>query len=1327
VSGPIRAFLLVLAGLTQWLPGAVLATVAALTAALWLWAGTAGSLRQALAIVTPLVPTLESLEWTELDATLRDGGQAERLTWQQDGLRIEVNGPRFQWQFLPLLLGQPLGLTLHTEAVHVIDQRPSNPEPLTPPDNLSLPLAVALNFDLGPVTWTGDPDRKPTALLQLARGSYTHGDSSTGGDDDHHLILTELVAAQGHYAGDVRVGSVAPLAVSAQWRGKVSSSSPHPAWDAQVVVKVSGELHGPDASLAINAEVDSPSPGPQASLQARLSPWQAQPLQQLDAKLHRLDLAAFWPGLPNTQLSGQAQAGPLTTGRQSPGNTTRWTLSAALSNGTPGPWDNGQLPVADLSVLAEGSLQAGQVSRLRVDTGHGQLSGQGGWHGNVWEGQWQALGLQLNALDTRLPSALLQGSLQAKQRLANGPQRHTSTEASLNVVANATPGTSSKDSKLLFSIKRQASISSEISWNGTQLGLPNLRATLDNASLQAQGALTPGTLAWEGSARLQAPGLQATSQGHLAAATGQGQLSLAVEDGSALARWLAGLPGLGNALGGSADALHAQGQATVRWQGGWQTPDVQLDVDAELQRLSLTATPDTPAWGAQALSLSLQGTAAHWQARVGGQLNQGDWDAQVALSLQGKTPGLTATDNGNPAVGWEVSAPQLAVTLAPRLGLAALRLESLQPVTVSGRGTSLALTAGTLRLQPLAEGQPAPPAASLGWEASTWDADGMSTAGQFSGLGVHSWAQTLARLGLPAAQNALRTAGLSGDLALQGQWQLSWPGFLTQPPQARLLIARQGGDLKVDEANLASGTDRNPRPSQAVALGISQASAELRTQGDVVTLTTQWNSARVGRSQAQWSTRLNPGPHTTPQGWWPRRSAPLNGQAQADMPDIGVWSRLAPPGWRVRGQVGLNATIGGSLGQPDWRGELWADALEVRSVVEGLAFGNGKLRASLDGDHMAITQFRLEGEGGATNGGTLELTGNAHWPSASQPGAPATPPGVSLQATAQRLRVSARADRRLTVSGQVNAQLGQSLLTLRGKLKADQAHFVLPDETAPSLGQDVVVRLDRAATPAPPTALMRTDVSLDIDLGPQFDVQGQGLQTRLTGQLTVSSPPRSDGFQILGEVRAVNGTYRAYGQPLRIEEGVLRFSGPYDDPSLDVLALRGKADPAARGLTGSTASDQQVGVKITGSARAPRVALYASPDLPDSEKLAWLVLGRPASGAGAETALLQQAALALLADSRGRGMDANLASALGLDDISVRGDSTTTSNGSTTQTAALTLGKRLSSKLYMTYEQSLSSAMGAVRLYYDVSRHLTVRAQAGQESALDLIFTFHRD
>src|SRR5690606_979869 len=124
------------------------------------------------------------------------------------------------------------------------------------------------------------------------------------------------------------------------------------------------------------------------------------------------------------------------------------------------------------------------------------------------------------------------------------------------------------------------------------------------------------------------------------------------------------------------------------------------------------------------------------------------------------------------------------------------------------------------------------------------------------------------------------------------------------------------------------------------------------------------------------------------------------------------------------------------------------------------------------------------------------------------------------------------------------------------------------------------------------------------------------------GRLNLRSSAERPAPQVLGEVRTASGSYQAYGQRLDIEAGVLRFTGPYDNPSLDVLAIR-------------PYTTQRVGVQVRGTARAPQVRLYSEPDLPDSEKLAWLVLGRPATGGGAEAAVLQQAAMALLSGSGG--------------------------------------------------------------------------------------------
>ena len=205
---------------------------------------------------------------------------------------------------------------------------------------------------------------------------------------------------------------------------------------------------------------------------------------------------------------------------------------------------------------------------------------------------------------------------------------------------------------------------------------------------------------------------------------------------------------------------------------------------------------------------------------------------------------------------------------------------------------------------------------------------------------------------------------------------------------------------------------------------------------------------------------------------------------------------------------------------------------------------------------------------------------------------------------------------------------------------------------------------------------------------------GCAARSRLTGQ-SLAAP------RLNGTIRTVGGEYQAYGQRLDIERGVLRFTGAIDNPSLDILAIRPR-------LT------QRVGVQVTGTPLTPYVRLYAEPDMAEADKLSWLVLGRASASGGAEAALLQQAAVALLASRSGNGKRGVVAS-LGLDELSFRRDGLAG--------PAVTLGKRFGRNAYAAYERSLSGAMGTLQLFYDLTRSLKLRAEAGERTAVDLIYT----
>lgn len=533
-------------------------------------------------------------------------------------------------------------------------------------------------------------------------------------------------------------------------------------------------------------------------------------------------------------------------------------------------------------------------------------------------------------------------------------------------------------------------------------------------------------------------------------------------------------------------------------------------------------------------------------------------------------------------------------------------------------------------------------------------------------------------------------------MVFDGRWDLQWGQAL----RVQAELERRSGDL-----NLHAETGQGL--ASRMAANVRDARLTLTSDGQALVLGWRWDSERAGQSQGQVRTELL---RTSDGSWqWPQ-NAPLSGQLQASLPRLGVWSALAPPGWRLRGSLQTTLSLSGTRSQPLLNGQLAADDLALRSVVDGIELGRGQLRATLEGERLRLEEFSLQGPG--ADGGTVNVTGQASW---LQGG-----PQVSLQAKLNRLRASVRADRRLTVSGQLQAKL-QGLPTQRpvevtGELRVDQARISLPDESRPQLKSDVVVRRPGQAAPTLPAVTIHPvaprparanplSLAVRLDLGDDFGVEGLGLNAKLRGAVTVMADSLSSAPRLVGSITTASGEYRAYGQRLAIERGLLRFNGPLDNPALDILALRPNLA-------------QKVGVQVTGTALLPRVRLYAEPELPEAEKLAWLVLGRSGADGGAEAAVLQQAALALLGNRSGINRT-GLADTLGLDELSVRGASNTNADTG----GAITFGKRLSSNFYAMYESSLSGALGTLYLFYELSQRFKVRAQTGAQTAVDLIFT----
>jgi translocation and assembly module TamB len=207
--------------------------------------------------------------------------------------------------------------------------------------------------------------------------------------------------------------------------------------------------------------------------------------------------------------------------------------------------------------------------------------------------------------------------------------------------------------------------------------------------------------------------------------------------------------------------------------------------------------------------------------------------------------------------------------------------------------------------------------------------------------------------------------------------------------------------------------------------------------------------------------------------------------------------------------------------------------------------------------------------------------------------------------------------------------------------------------------------------------------------------------------------------RVEGSVQTRAGVWRGFGQDLQIERGTLMFTGALEDPAIDVVAWR-RYQPV------------EAGVELSGTARRPLLTLVSRPEVPDPDKLSWLVLGTAFDTTrGGQNAALQAAAAVLVAGTDAASPIRNLASNFGLDLLTLRtapaGASDAGAAGSFAQDSIVTLGKRLTERLFLSYEQSLRGLQNLFRLQYQINERLNVRARAGSQTGVDLIWSRRYD
>ena len=411
----------------------------------------------------------------------------------------------------------------------------------------------------------------------------------------------------------------------------------------------------------------------------------------------------------------------------------------------------------------------------------------------------------------------------------------------------------------------------------------------------------------------------------------------------------------------------------------------------------------------------------------------------------------------------------------------------------------------------------------------------------------------------------------------------------------------------------------------------------------------------------------------------------LAGQVSLHLQDLAFISLFTDALANVKGRVNADFRLGGTLAAPAATGQASIDGFAAELPDAGLKLTGGHLTASLADAH-ALTL-----DGSVQSGkGTLLINGTAALDAQ-------TPTAITLKGS--EVTAIDIPSAKVALTPDVLVRHDAQGLHASGSVRLDSAEVnldKLPGSGVNKASPDIVVVDEPQAAGSTATPI---DATVKLDLGQHTHLVGMGLDGRLSGIITVDErPDRATTGQ--GQV-SVDGTYKAYGQKLQIQQGQLLFaSTPIDNPGLNLKAVR-NLQPNATINEG-----QQVGLQITGTAKRPVLNVFSNPPMDQSDALSYLITGKPISqvGSGGESNMVNQAAQAL-GSATGNLLAKSIGSKLGIEDIGV--SSSEALNGS----SAFTVGKYLSPRLYLSYGVGLFEPGQVITLRYRLSRRWNFEAQ----------------
>ncbi len=397
----------------------------------------------------------------------------------------------------------------------------------------------------------------------------------------------------------------------------------------------------------------------------------------------------------------------------------------------------------------------------------------------------------------------------------------------------------------------------------------------------------------------------------------------------------------------------------------------------------------------------------------------------------------------------------------------------------------------------------------------------------------------------------------------------------------------------------------------------------------------------------------------------------------------------------LTGAVDVLTTVKGTVAQPEFNGQADLHGARYIPVRFPHSFDRIEGLVLLYPDAVVLDHLRAD-----LAGGTVVANGRLDLATAAKP--------LAYRAQIATRRNALRYPEGWLVRGDGDFTLQSTAegRQLSGSLALDRVYYLQDINLAPRQLAERVLSRTRVQVDEADEFLGTT--YLNISIIALESVRVRNNLAKLTGSANLALRGSLANPVLFGEVTTdPGGTIEYNGSTYNLDRAIVTFANPARiEPLLDVVAR-------------TKINEYQVTLSILGSLARPTTTLGSDPPLPDYDVLSLLATGTPSGLANLSETAPTGAAPGMAAETLLYGQAASLVSArvgklFGIDRLKVD----PLAGADTISAARVTVGKRLSSRVYLTYSVDPSStAQQVLQVEWKLAEDLTlVLTQNGDES-----------